>query len=78
MQAWRSFSGQQALPLGWFVSVADQTLFDSAQDMNDVSADRQLTLKSGWTASPLVPEQEPDCLDPFIHLAFAGLCEGQS
>ena len=78
VQAWRSFSGQQALPLGWFVSVADQTLFDSAQDMNDVSADRHLTLKSGWTASPLLPEQEPDCLDPFIHLAFAGLCEGQS
>ena len=77
-QAWRSLHGPQPLPLGWLVSAADQKLSDPARWMNEVSVDRQLILKNTWTPSPLVPEQEPIKMDPFLHLAFAGLCDEQS
>ena len=78
MQAWRSLTGQQSLPIGWLVSVANKTLIDPSAWMNDVPADRELALKVNWTSSPLVPEQESASLEPFVHLAFAGLCEEQS
>ena len=77
-QAWRALSGQQPLPLGWLVSADDNQLFDPARWMDEDSADRQLVLKNNWSASPLVPEQESGNMDPFLHLAFAGLCDGQS
>ena len=78
VQAWRALSGQQPLPLGWLATVADEASIDPARLMNEAAADHQLLLENSWTASPLMPEQESGGLDPFIRLAFAGLCVGQS
>ena len=71
-------NSQKNLPLGWLATVAEETSIDPARLMKETAADHQLLLENSWTASPLMPEQESGGLDPFIRLAFAGLCVGQS
>ncbi len=78
VQAWRKLKSQKNLPFGWLATVAEEKVVDPARLMNETAADRHLVLDNSWTASPLMPEQESGGLDPFIRLAFAGLCVGQS
>ena len=76
--AWRRLDAQTSRPLAWLTCVADDSLFDVKPWLDAGICDRLLELPMGWVATPAIPEQETGSLDPFIHLAFAGLNEVQS
>jgi len=77
-RAWRRLDAQASRPLAWLTCVADDSLFDPKPWLDTAKSDRLLELPMGWVATPAIPEQETGPLDPFIHLAFAGLNEVQS
>ena len=77
-RAWRKLRTQNSRPLAWLTCVADDSLFDVKPWLDAGICDRLLELPMGWVATAAIPEQETGPLDPFIHLAFAGLNEVQS